>query len=135
MADGEWIAVLYIAEQATDDQFQALIGIFTGESGGPWATITQFFKGSEYVVVRRMPLQITINARSRSVKVSSQLLLEVEAIRGADQEGVAVIYNLRNVIHGPQHVMARSNHKVDAEGLAWEIGGKHGLYSRIGWSG
>jgi hypothetical protein len=135
MADGDWTAVLYIDERATDEQFAALRGVFTGESGGPWSIIAQFFKDGEYAVVRKMPLEITINARSRSVKASDRLFLAVEAIRGADREGVATITNLRNVVHGPEHVMAHSNHKVDGEGLSWEIEGKHGLYSSFRWSG
>ena len=134
MADGDWTAVLYIDERATDEQFAALRGVFTGESGGPWATIAQFFKDGEYSVVRKMPLEITIDTKSRSMKASDRLFLEVKAIRGADREGVATITNLRNVIHGPEQVMAHSNHKVDGEGLGWEIEGKHGLYSRFRWT-
>lgn len=135
MADGDWTAVLYIDERATEEQFEALCGVFSGESGGPWSVISQFFKDGQFAVVRRMPLDITIDGRSRSVKVSDQLFLEVEAIRGADRDEVATINNLRNVIHGSQHVMARSHHKVDGEGLNWEIEGKHGLYSKFRWSG
>ena len=135
MADGDWTAVLYIDERATDEQFEALRGIFAGESGGPWSILAQFYRDSQYALVRRMPLEISIDAKSRSVKASDSLFLEVEAIRGADREGVATITNLRNVIHGPEHVMAHSKHKVDEEGLSWETEGKHGLYSRFRWSG
>ena len=135
MADGDWTAVLYIDAQATEEQFRALQGVFNGTAGGPWGIIAQFFRGGEFSVVRRMPLEITIDSRSRSVKASDRLFLEVSAIRGAAPEEVATINNLRNVIHGPQHVLARSKHKVDDEDIYWEIEGKHGLYSRFQWSG
>jgi hypothetical protein len=61
--------------------------------------------------------------------------LEVEAIRGADPEQEVTIRNLYNLIHGPEHVIARSNLSVDAQGLKWDNSGKHGLYSHFKWSG
>ena len=80
-------------------------------------------------------MDITIDERTKTVNAPDHLFMEVEAIRGADQEGVVTITNLRNVIHGPQHVMARSNIKVDDEGMSWDYQAKHGLYSKFKWSG
>ena len=135
MADGDWTAVLYIDDQANEEQFDALQSIFNGEAGGPWGRLAQFFRGGRYVEIGRKPLEITIDSRSRSLKVSEQLFLEVEAIRGGDREGLATITNLRNVVHGPEHVMARSTQNVTGGGLNWVAEGKHGLYSRFHWQG
>ena len=62
-------------------------------------------------------------------------MLEVKAIRGADSEGTATITNLRNVIHGDVHTLARSDQVVRDEMLSWNEQGKHGLYSRLRWDG
>ncbi len=135
MADGDWTSVLYIDESATDDQAEALRAIFSGDAGGPWEILGQFFRDGKLATVRRVPLEITIDARSRTVRASDRVLLEVKAIRGADEEGTATITNLRNVIHGSVHTLARSNQTIRDEMLSWDEQGKHGLYSRFRWEG
>ena len=65
---------------------------------------------------------------------TDKLFLEMEAVRGADKEGVVTINNLRNIIHGNEHVMGLSNFKVDDETMSWKYQSKHGLYSRFNWS-
>jgi hypothetical protein len=135
MYDGDWTAVLYIEESATDEQFEAMRRIFSGEADGPWGILAQFFRDGRLAAVRRMPLEITIESRSRTLKASDRVLLEVEAIRGGDRQDPATITNLRNVIHGREHVLARSNQSINDETLSWEEHGKHGLYSRFRWSG
>ena len=135
MSDGDWTAVLYIHDQANEEQFDALQSIFNGEAGGPWGRLAQFFRGGRYAEIGRKPLEITIDARSRSLKVSEQLFLEVEAIRGGDREGVATITNLpqrgprSGARFGPLH------QNVTGGGLNWVAEGKHGLYSRFYWQG
>ncbi len=133
MADGDWTSVLYVDEAASDVQIEAIQAIFSGTAGGPWEILSQFYAGGELTAVRRVPLEISINARSRTVRASNLVLLEVEAIRGADREGTATITNLRNVIHGNVHTLGRSNQTIRDEALSWEEQGKHGLYSRLRW--
>ena len=135
MSDGNWTSVLYVDGAGSDEQAEATRAIFSGGAGGPWETLSQFYRDGELTVVRRVPLDITVDARSRSVRASDQVLLEVEAIRGADREGTATITNLRNVIHGNVHTLGRSNQSVRDEAISWEEEGKHGLYSRFRWEG
>jgi len=135
MADADWTAVMYVDDRTTPEQDEALRSIFSGDAGGPWQILSQFYRDGKYLAVTRTPLDITIDERTKTVNAPDHLFMEVEAIRGADQEGVVTITNLRNVIHGPQHVMARSNIKVDDEGMSWDYQAKHGLYSKFKWSG
>jgi len=48
---------------------------------------------------------------------------------------VATLTNLKNVIHGPVHTLAHSNHGISDEGLQWDCSDTHGLYSKFSWSG
>lgn len=83
-----------------------------------------------------MPLEITIDGRTRTINAPDRLLLEMKTLRGGeDREGLVTINNLRNVIHGNEHVLGLSNSKVEDETMTWEYQGKHGLYSRFNWSG
>ena len=135
MADGDWTSVLYVDSTASDEQTAALWAIFSGQSGGPWEILSQFYRDGKLTAVRKVPLDITIDSRSRTVRASDLVLLEVEAITGADRQGTATITNLRNVIHGNVHTLGRSNQSIKDEAITWEEQGKHGLYSRFRWEG
>ena len=135
MADGDWTSVLYVDDAATEEQAEGTRAIFSGRAGGPWEILSQFYRDGDLTVVRRVSLEVTIDSRSRTVRASDMVLLEVEAIRGADRDGTATITNLRNVIHGNVHTLSRSNQSIRDEAISWEEQGKHGLYSRFRWAG
>ena len=116
-----------------------MLNIFSGEEGGPWARIAPLFANGRFETVRK--LQILFSSKESRVR-KLQIIgdgevgsLEVEAILGADRQGVAKIINLHNVIHGLEHVMARSNYRIHDQVLRFEGSGKHGLYSEFRWSG
>ena len=135
MIDADWTAVMYLDDRATPEQDEGLRAIFSGEAGGPWQIMSQFYQDGKYHAVTRTPLDITIDGRTKTVNAPDRLFLEVRAIRGADQEGLATITNLRNAIHGDEHVLGRSNFTLDDEGMTWDYQAKHGLYSKFKWSG
>ena len=136
MADGDWTAVLYVDDRASPDQDEALRTIFSGEAGGPWQIMSQFYRDGKYLAVKRTPLEITIDGRTRTINAPDRLFLEMQTLRGGeDREGVVTINNLRNVIHGDEHIMGLSKFNVDDEGMTWDYQSKHGLYSKFKWSG
>jgi len=136
MADGDWTTVLYVDDRATPEQDKAIQAIFSGEDGGPWETMSQFYRDGKYQSVVRVPLEVTIDGRTRTITAPDRLFLEMQSLRGGeDRQGVVTINNLRNVIHGNEHVLGLSNFKVDDETMTWEYQGKHGLYSEFNWSG
>ena len=135
MADGDWTSVLYVDDAASDSQAEAMRAIFSGEAGGPWEILSQFYRDGQLTAVRKVPLDISIDASSRTLRASDLVLLEVQAIRGADRDGTATITNLRNVIHGNVHTLAHSNQTIRDETVSWEEQGKHGLFSTFKWEG
>jgi hypothetical protein len=135
MFDGQWVALLYTDDQATPQQEEALTAILSGEGGGPWARIARFFKDGRLTATGRAPFEFAKDRRTRTLMVQNIASLEVQGIQGADPEQEVAISNLYSVIHGPEHVIARSNLSVDAQGLKWDNSGKHGLYSHFKWSG
>ena len=135
MFDGQWVALLYTDDRAAPRQEEALVAIFSGKGGGPWARIARFFKDGVLAESGRAAFEFTRESRSRTLRVQDVASLEVQATRGADREQEVVIRNLYNVIHGAEHVIARSNVSVDVQGLKWDNSGKHGLYSHFQWSG
>ena len=135
MAEGNWTSLLYVDDKANQKQFEALNFIFSGTAGGPWPRLTQFFTNREFKAVKLAPMEFAREDRKFSLKVADTAFLEVAAIAGADGQEVAKLTNLHNVIHGPEHTLARSNHGISDEGLRWDSTGTHGLYSKFSWSG
>ena len=135
MIEGNWTALLYIDERATPEQADALSSMFSGDAGGPWPRLAQFFTNGKYKAVKLVPMEFTKQDRNFRLKVSDVAFLEVAAITGADREEVATLTNLKNVIHGPVHTLAHSKHGISDEGLQWDCSDTHGLYSKFSWSG
>ena len=135
MIEGGWTALLYIDDNASPGQEEALTSIFSGTSGGPWSRLAAFFTDGKYKGVKRASIDFVKEHRARSIKVSGVASLDIEAIRGVNPDEVVKLTNLRNVIHGNEHVLALSTHSVDDQGIRWENVGKNGLYSNFRWSG
>ena len=135
MIEGGWNALLYIDGRANTDQEVALTSIFSGASGGPWSRLAAFFTDGKYKGVKRANIEFVKEHRARRIKVSGVASLDIEAIRSMNPDEEVKLTNLRNVIHGNEHVLALSTHTVDAQGIRWEHVGKNGLYSNFRWSG
>jgi hypothetical protein len=120
------------------EQEHALLRVFSGKVGGPWARIAPFYANGKFESVHKMLFLFTKESRKRTLRIldgDDVVRLEVEAIRGADRKGVAKLVNLFNVMHGREHVLARSNYRIHGRELQFEGTGKHGLYSEFRWAG
>ncbi len=138
MADGNWRAVLYLDQSVSPEQEHALLKVFSGEVGGPWARIAPFYTNGKFESVHKVQLLFTKESRKRRLQIlgdGDRVSLEVEAIRGADRKGVAKLVNLFNVMHGREHVLARSTYRIHDQELQFEGSGKHAIYSEFRWSG
>ena len=135
MIDGGWTSLLYIDDKATPAQEEALTTIYSGTSGGPGARLAVFFTGGKYQSVKRAEINFSKEQRARRIEAPGIASLDIEAIRSVNPDEEVKLINLRNVIHGNEHVLANSTHTVDDQGIKWENVGKNGLYSTFRWDG
>ena len=135
MFEAEWTSLLYIDDNATPAQEEALTAIFSGESGGPWSRLAVFFIDGKYKSIKRAAIEFSKEQRARHIKVPGVANLDIEAIRSTNPDEEVKLINLRNVIHGNEHIIAHSTHTVDDEGIQWENEGRNGLYSTFRWEG
>ncbi len=134
MFAGNWTALVFVDDQSTPEQYAALDEILSGRAGGPWERMARFYAGEAPQFCQPAAFAFSKSDRSRTLEVADVASLQVDAIRGADRDEPVTISNLYNVIHGPEHVIARSQLTLDAGGLKWDTSGTHGLYSRFHWS-
>jgi len=94
-----------------------------------------FFTGGKYQSVKRAEINFSKEQRARRIEAPGIASLDIEAIRSVNPDEEVKLINLRNVIHGNEHVLANSTHTVDDQGIKWENVGKNGLYSTFRWDG
>ena len=133
MYSGDWTQIFYIDRRASGAQRVALEAIFSGRAGGPWAVLNRFV--AHQLDTQVVPMRFEDRGREKHVAIPDVLETTVTAIRGSDGEHDAVVSNLYNVIHGPEHVLARGHTRSTNPTLAFEHERTHGLYSCFSWEG
>jgi hypothetical protein len=78
---GNWRAVVYVDDKASEEQQQALLDVYTGSLGGPVADFAQLV--GEVVAVERAPFTISVKDGKGSLKIGDAIEAEMEPYKGA----------------------------------------------------
>ncbi len=74
---GNWKVVLYVDNEATPEQQNAMVNVFTGKLGGPLADFAQLI--GEVVAVERAPITFTVEEGKGTLRIGAGLTPVVEA--------------------------------------------------------
>ena len=66
---GNWKVAVFVDDEATDEQQEALLNVFTGKLGGPVADFAQLV--GEVVSVERAPITFTVEEGKGSLRIGS----------------------------------------------------------------
>jgi hypothetical protein len=133
MAQVEWKAALYLDDQASQDQSQALGTIFSGQSGGHPARLA----GHIGEVVGAAPASITFATEGKrtSMTIAGIADVAIVAVEGQGDAEVSVTGHPLAVAPGFTAVLARSEHlRYDDHGMKWELAEKNGLTSPFAYA-
>ena len=133
MTEGNWKLGVFVDEETSDEQLEKLIGIFSGELGGPMAALSPLI--GEMLGVERAPIEVTDDGVRHIVKVGDAIDFEIEDIVPFGVEnGQPVKFD--GMFHpiGSDLTMAEAKRtKISAFGIEYE--GKTGLSkSEFSWS-
>ncbi len=78
MTDGNWKLGLFVDENATDEQTEKLVAVFTGQLGGPMAGLAPLV--GEMLGVERVPIEVVDDGVRHSVRVGDAIDFEIEDI-------------------------------------------------------
>lgn len=78
---GNWKAVVYVDDRCTPEQQDALLGVFTGQLGGPVADVAALI--GEVVSVERAPFTFTVEGGSGSLRIGDAVQADVSPLQGA----------------------------------------------------
>jgi hypothetical protein len=78
MTDGNWRVGVFVDERATDEQLDKLVGVFSGQMGGPIAAVAPLV--GEILGVERAPIEVRHDGLRHIVRIGDSVDFEVEDI-------------------------------------------------------
>jgi len=133
MGRGNWKCAAYIDERASDEAFDGLIKIFSGEARGTTGLFRVLV--SEFLAAERAPVTFETEGKKRRLTVGRLIKGEVEPITGPDPEHDVMITNTAYWM-GPDVTVAAANQgRVRAHGRVWDFDGRSAEICQISWSG
>lgn len=133
MGRGNWKAAAFIDDRATDEAFEGLARIFSGQASGTTGLFSVLV--SEFLTAERAPITFETEGKKRRLMVGKKIRGEVEPIPGPDPERDVVVTNTGYWM-GPDITIAQSNiGKVRAFGRVWNFEGRSAEICQIDWSG
>lgn len=125
MTEGNWRVGVFVDDQASDEQFQKLVGVFSGALGGPMAGLAPLI--GEMLGVERAAIEVADDGLRHSVRVGDAIDFEIEDIVPFGVEtGEPVRFH--GMFHpvGSDLTMAEAKRtRINAFGIAYD--GKTGL--------
>jgi hypothetical protein len=133
MTDGNWKLGLFVDERASDEQMEKLVGVFSGQKGGPMEALAPLV--GEIVGVERAAIEVVDDGLRHSVRVGGAIDFEIEDIVPFGVEtGKPVRFDGMFHPAGSNLTIAEATRsKIDAFGIRFE--GKTGLStSQFAWA-
>lgn len=128
---GNWRAVWFISEEATDEQFQAIRDAFAGGLGGPLADLAGLF-GEIMAVERAAIVHETVQGKG-TLRIGDFVSSEMEPYRAPDGQTTTTLRDsLFSTVPGsPAYVAKAAHNRVDLPqyGLAWSLEGQNAIQS------
>jgi hypothetical protein len=78
MTDGNWRLGLFVDERASDEQMAKLVGVFSGQLGGPMEGLAPLI--GEMLGVERAPIEVVDDGLRHAVRVGDVIDFEIEDI-------------------------------------------------------
>jgi hypothetical protein len=132
MLDGNWRVGLIIDSKASKEQADKLAGVFSGQMGGPMASLAPLI--GEVMGVEQKPIEYQDNGRKHHLKIGGDIEIDVEDYV---PEGMSEPTKLVGVFHPSNTTLtiARpSTGRVKAFGLEWDNSGKSAFSAPYRWS-
>ncbi len=105
---GDWKAVVYIDDGATDEQQEALLNVWTGKLGGPVADLASLV--GEVVAVERVPIAFDVKEGTGTIKVGDALDAELAPFQGATGVATALHDTVFTTIPGSPAFVGKASH-------------------------
>lgn len=115
---GNWKAVVYVDDESTPEQQEAILKVWTGQLGGPIADLAALI--TEVVTVERAPITFTVVDGAGTLKVGEDVTAELAPFTGATGKATALHDTIFSTIPGSPAFVGKASH-------FWRDNRRHGL--------
>jgi hypothetical protein len=133
MLDGNWRVGLIIDDTASKEQADKLAGVFSGQMGGPMASIAPLI--GQVLGIEQHPVAYTEDGHRHNVRIGNDIAIDVEDFI---PEGMSEPTKLVGVFHPSNTTLtiARpTQSKIKAFGMEFHNSGKSAFSAPYRWSG
>ena len=117
---GNWRVIVYVDDQATAEQKEALLNVWTGKLGGPIADLAKLV--GEVVGVEQVPITFEVKGVDGTLKVGKAIDASLIPFQGATGQHTALHDTIFTSIPGsPAYVGKASHYRVNAPGFKIDL--------------
>ena len=131
MRDGDWTAALYVDDQASSAQQEALGQIFSGQVGGPMRGVALLF--SCFLGVKTVPIAFTMEGNTRRLLIPDMLEVAVAAVTGREGGEPVWATNATHPVASKLALAQATVHRFKDHNLAWNTSGTNGHFAPFHW--
>ncbi len=117
---GNWRVVVYVDEQASDEQQEALLEVYSGKAGGPVADFAGLV--GEIVAVERAPFTVEVTEGKGTLKIGDVIFAEMEPYTGATG-GLTTLHDtaFSTIPGSPAYVSKAGSYKAKNAALGIDV--------------
>ena len=132
MGRGNWKVAAYIDERATDEQYDALLNIFSGKARGNTGLFSMLV--GEFLGAERAPVVFETEGNERRLMVGKVIQGAVVPVEGKGGEEI-VVTNTEYWMGPDITVATATKGRVRAHGRVWDFDGRSAEICQIDWAG
>jgi hypothetical protein len=123
---GNWRIRVYVDDQATAEQKEALLSVWTGKLGGPVADLAQLV--GEVIAVEQVPITFEVKGVDGILKVGQAIDASLKPFQGATGKDTALHDTIFTTIPGsPAYVGKASHYRVNAPEFKIDLKGHNAV--------
>jgi hypothetical protein len=123
-----WRIVLFVDEQATDEQFQAIVDAYGGKLGGPLADLAGLV--GEVLDIRRAPISHELKGGAGTLEIGEVVYAEMHPYTGPDGSTTTLRDSAFSTIPGsPAYVAKADSYRVNLpeHDMVWSFEGRNAI--------
>jgi hypothetical protein len=123
---GNWRVRVYVDDQASPEQKEALLNVWTGKLGGPVADLAKLV--GEVVAVEQAPIIFDVKGVDGTLKVGEAIDAGLKPFQGATGKDTALHDTIFTTIPGsPAYVGKATHYRVNAPGFKIDLQGHNAV--------
>lgn len=133
MIEGNWRVGLIIDDKASKQQVDKLAGVFSGQTGGPMATLAPLI--GEVLGIEQHPIEFRESGHKHHLKIGMDTTVEVEDFIPQGMSEPTKLVGVGHPSNTTLTIARPTTGRIKAFGLEFDTGGKSAFAAPYRWSG